>query len=122
MLPICLTTVEAWGFKYITVAFTWVKKTTRDNWHFGCGIWTRANPEICILGKKGAPKRRALNVRNLVISQRREHSRKPDEVRDRIVDLVGDVPRIELFAREATPGWDTWGDEVKWNSTSTETN
>jgi len=72
---------------------------------------TRSNPEICLLATKGKPKRISKFVPNLVVSPLRDHSRKPDEVRDRIVELVGDLPRIELFAREAPDGWDVWGQE-----------
>jgi N6-adenosine-specific RNA methylase IME4 len=48
----------------------------------------------------------------MITATKREHSRKPDEARDRIVQLWGDVPRIELFARESSPGWDTWGNQA----------
>ena len=51
-------------------------------------------------------------VSSVIISERREHSRKPDEIRDKIVELFGDIPRIELFARQESPGWDVWGNEV----------
>ena len=78
----------------------------------GLGYWTRANPVMCLLATKGNPKRISKNVNQLVIDKRREHSRKPDCVRDRIVELMGDLPRIELFARQKTPGWDVFGNEV----------
>ena len=48
-----------------------------------------------------------------MVSPRREHSRKPDEVRERIVALMGDVPRAELFARQKVAGWIAWGNEVQ---------
>jgi len=112
-LPLGLRCIEAWGFRYVTVAFVWAKTTNRGNWHFGGGNWTRSNPEICLLGKRGNMVRRSASVRNLVVSPLREHSRKPDEVRDLIVELCGDLPRIELFARQKTPGWDGWGNEVE---------
>lgn len=111
-LPLALKCIEAWGFKYKTVAFTWVK-TRVNTYHFGGGNWTRSNPELCLLATKGSPKRISASVKNLVISQLREHSRKPEEVRNRIVELMGDLPRIELFAREKSPGWDVWGNEVE---------
>ena len=87
------------------------------NYYFkGPGYWTRANTETCILATKGKPKRVSGNVDRLVVSERREHSRKPDRIRNDIVKLCGDLPRIELFARESFPGWDVWGNEVtKWN-------
>lgn len=110
-LPLALDCIKEWGFKYKTVAFTWVK-TTKNTYHFGGGNWTRSNPELCLLATKGKIKRMSASVRNLMLSRLREHSRKPDEVRDRIVDLVGDLPRIELFARQKTSGWDVWGNEI----------
>jgi len=106
--------MESWQFEYKTVAFTWVKKCrVADKFHVGMGYWTRHNPEICLLGTRGNPKRIDKGIRNLVISRIRQHSRKPDEVHERIEKLMGDVPRIELFAREPIPGWDTWGLEVE---------
>jgi len=114
MLPHALELMESWGFKFKTIAFTWVKKNkTNNDFFFGMGYWTRANCEICLLGTKGKPKRVDSSVPQLVIANRREHSRKPDEVRERIVKLLGDLPRIELFAREKKEGWDVWGNEVE---------
>lgn len=113
MLPHALELMKSWGFKFKTIAFTWVKKNkTNNDFFFGMGYWTRANCEICLLGTKGKPKRVDSSVPQLVIANRREHSRKPDEVRERIVKLLGDLPRIELFARERVEGWDAWGNEV----------
>jgi N6-adenosine-specific RNA methylase IME4 len=106
--------ITAWGFIFKTVGFTWVKQNPLGNgYHFGLGYWTRANPEICLLATRGNPKRVDCNVANLIISPRRKHSQKPNEVRNRIVQLMGDIPRIELFAREKTEGWDVWGNEVE---------
>jgi len=112
-IPLALECIKNWGFKYKTVAFTWAKLTKHNKYHFGGGNWTRSNPEICLLATKGKPKRKSASVRNLVVSKLREHSRKPDEVRNSIIELVGDLPRIELFAREKTEGWDVWGNEVE---------
>ena len=78
----------------------------------GLGNWTRSNSEICLLATKGKPKRISGSVRSIVLSPLQQHSRKPAEIRDRIVELMGDLPRIELFAREAAPGWDVWGNEA----------
>jgi N6-adenosine-specific RNA methylase IME4 len=112
MLPRALELIEAWGFQYKTVGFYWVKlNASSDGYFTGMGYWTRANPELCLLATRGKPHRRANDVRRLVIERRREHSRKPDEVRDRIERLV-DGPYIELFAREAKQGWDSWGGEA----------
>jgi len=113
-LPDALRVLAAWGFTYKTVAFTWVKANrTRPGFFAGQGGWTRANPEVCLLGTRGRPKRASAAVANLVVSPRREHSRKPEEVRERIVSLCGDVARAELFAREKVDGWAAWGDEVE---------
>ncbi|MGE0367064.1 MAG: MT-A70 family methyltransferase [Phycisphaerales bacterium] len=110
-----LDVITAWGFIYKTIAFTWAKETANGLDHFGAGMWTRKNPEICLLATKGAPKRCSAAVRQLQRHKIREHSRKPDEIRDEIVKLCGDVPRIELFCRHPAPGWAVWGNEV--NST-----
>ena len=105
--------VEGWGFKYKTTAFVWVKKNKVSNSFFmGLGRWTRANPEICILATKGKISRRSNSVRQLQIFPIGEHSKKPNEFRDLITELVGNLPRIELFARQKTPGWDVWGNEA----------
>ena len=77
----------------------------------GLGYWTRANPEMCLLGTRGSPKRLAKDVRRLVVTPRREHSRKPDEVYDRIERLAAG-PYLEVFAREGRPGWDAWGNQA----------
>ena len=76
------------------------------------GYWTRANAEICLIATKGKPKRESKSVQQVIISRIEEHSKKPDETRDRIVELCGDVPRIELFARQSAEGWDCWGLEA----------
>ena len=108
-----IETVRAWGFAYKTVAFTWVKKNKKsDGYHFGLGYWTRGNPEICLLATRGKPKRIDASVANLTISRLGEHSQKPAEIRDKITQLLGDIPRIELFARQYADGWDCWGNEV----------
>ncbi len=113
-LPDALAVVRAWGFSYKTVAFTWVKRTPRDTGFFlGRGYWTHSNAEPCLLATRGKPRRVGTGVASLVVSPRREHSRKPDEVRERIVRVFGDVPRAELFARQKVDGWSAWGDEVE---------
>lgn len=109
-----LKVIRAWGFKYKTVAFVWIKQNkSGKGWFFGLGFWTRGNAEICLLATKGKPKRLSKRVHQLIISPLTEHSRKPDEARKKIVELVGELPRLELFAREKTDGWDVWGNEVK---------
>ena len=109
-----LEVLEAWGFSYKTVAFVWVKQNRKnDDLFTGMGYWTRANAEICILATKGHPRRVSAGVRQVILSHVEEHSKKPDEARDRIVQLMGDLPRIELFARQSPEGWDVWGNEVE---------
>ena len=112
-LPDALTVIHAWGFTYKTVAFTWVKRTPKDNgFCFGRGYRTHSNAEVCLLATRGKPRRIGTGVSSLIVSPRREHSRKPDEARERIVRICGDVPRTELFARQKVPGWSAWGNEV----------
>ena len=117
-LPEALRLIQAWGFVYKTVAFVWLKQNRKAlTWFYGLGFWTRSNAEICLLATKGHPKRQSAGIHQLVISPVEQHSKKPDEVREKIAALMGDVPRIELFARQQTPGWDVWGNEVE-NSTA----
>ena len=80
---------------------------------YGMGFWTRSNAEVCLLALKGHPKRQNAGIHQFVIAHLEQHSKKPGEVRDKIIKLMGDLPRIELFAREKTPGWDVWGNEVE---------
>ena len=112
-LPEAFKVMKAWGFSYKTAAFVWVKQNkSGKGFFFGLGYWTRSNAEICLLGVKGHPKRISNKVFQLIVSPLERHSKKPDEARRRIVELMGDLPRIELFARQETPGWDIWRNEV----------
>lgn len=112
-LPQAIELCAQWGFVYKTVAFTWVKRNkVSPTWFWGLGHWTRANPEFCLLATRGNPKRVSKAVHSIIEARVREHSRKPDETRDKIVELMGDLPRVELFARENAAGWDAWGNEV----------
>lgn len=112
-LPEALRLIKAWGFRYKTVAFVWLKTNRKARtWFYGLGFWTRGNAEICLLATKGHPKRQSAGVHQLIVSPVEQHSKKPDIVRDKIVALMGDLPRIELFARQKSPGWDVWGNEV----------
>jgi len=116
-LPVALKLIKEWGFHYRTVAFTWVKRNKQsESWFWGMGGWTRANAEICLLATRGNPKRLSKSVHSVIDSPIRGHSQKPDEARDRIVQLMGDLPRIELFARRKVEGWDCWGNEVESNN------
>lgn len=114
LLKESLSVLSAWGFKFKTIAFVWIKQNRKsDSLFWGMGYWTRANAEFCVLATKGKPKRMAKNVHQVIISHIEEHSKKPDEARRRIVRLMGDLPRIELFARQKTAGWDVLGNEVE---------
>lgn len=117
--------IEAWGFEFKTVAFVWVKTNKRENVNqtsflpadsfdsfWGMGSWTRANTEFCLLATKGKPKRESAGVHQLIYAPIDKHSKKPSETRERITALVGELPRVELFARNSAPGWDLWGNEV----------
>ena len=96
------------------MAFVWLKQNRKSpGWFYGLGFWTRGNAEVCLLATRGHPKRQAANVHQFIISPVREHSRKPEEAREKIVALMGDLPRVELFARQSPPGWDVWGNEVE---------
>lgn len=105
--------IHGWGFEYKTNAFTWIKTNKKSNSLFwGMGNWTRANAELCLLCIKGNPKRFDAGVHSVIMSPIEQHSKKPDETRNRIVTLMGELPRIELFARQQVSGWDCWGNEV----------
>ena len=109
-----LQLIKAWGFQYKTVAFVWLKTNRKSGtWFYGLGFWTRGNAEICLLATKGHPKRQAKNVHQFIVSPIEAHSKKPDVAREKIASLMGDLPKIELFARKESPGWDIWGNEVK---------
>ena len=104
--------IEAWGFKYKTVGFTWAKTNKKSMGFFtGLGYWTRGNPEMCLLATKGKPKRISKSVPQLVVEQRREHSRKPDIMYNHIENLL-EGPYVELFARTQRSGWDSWGNQT----------
>lgn len=113
MLKEGLKTIESWGFVYKSIGFQWVKLNSKNKKpFFGLGRWTRGNTEPCLLAVKGKPKRINNSVSQLIFSPVRRHSEKPPETRDKIIELVGDLPKIELFARQEVGGWDCWGDEV----------
>jgi N6-adenosine-specific RNA methylase IME4 len=109
MLEHALDVARAWGFTFKTVGFYWVKTNRQSGSFFtGMGFWTRANPEQCLLATRGSPRRLAGDVPRLIVSPRREHSRKPDEAYDRI-ERLAPGPYLEMFARSTRPGWDAWG-------------
>ena len=105
--------MERWGFKYKTCGFNWVKRNKKKNTYFmGLGFWTRSNSEVCLIGTKGQPKRVSKSVSQICDARIMEHSKKPAEIRERIVGLCGELPRVELFARDKVKGWDSLGDEI----------
>ena len=126
-LPEAIETIKAWGFEYKTVVFTWIKlnKTVKTNQtsflladslprFYGIGHWTASNSEFVLgaLRKGGKLNRADKSISQIIQSPLTRHSEKPKEVAEKIVRLCGDLPRIELFARQKTDGWDVWGDEV----------
>ena len=105
--------IKSWGFKFKTVGFVWIKLTKDFKKPYsGMGHYTNQNAEFCLIGLKGKYWRNAKNIKQIVQEPRREHSRKPDRIRNDIVELCGDLPRIELFARQRVDGWDNWGNQV----------
>ena len=112
--------MDAWGYAYSSGFLTWVKLNpraasalflTESDLHVGMGYTSRKNSELLLLGRRGSPKRLCRGVREIVLAARRQHSRKPDQARARVEDYCPG-PRLELFAREAAPGWTAWGDQL----------
>jgi N6-adenosine-specific RNA methylase IME4 len=109
-----LAVVDAWGFDLKTMTgFNWIKKTKHDKDWFGMGFWTRAGSECCLIATRGKPKRASASVRSVTYALAQRHSQKPLVIHEKIVELMGDVPRLELFARQQCSGWDVWGNEVE---------
>jgi N6-adenosine-specific RNA methylase IME4 len=113
--------IRAWGFRYVTKGFCWVKCHPSGALVLGLGHYTRANSEDCLLAVRGNPRRKDKSVPQVIwenvpetetlVTKRREHSRKPDEQYPRIMRLF-DGPYLELFARHAWPGWDVLGNGI----------
>jgi N6-adenosine-specific RNA methylase IME4 len=112
-MPIWHEVIEAWGFRYSTIAFDWIKLNANGNGlHWGHGVsGTRSNPEPCLLARRGSPLRLDEGVHSVVMAPVGAHSEKPDEAYARMERLYPG-PRLELFARKLRPGWRTWGDEL----------
>lgn len=120
-LNLVFDVIQSWGFTYKTNAFTWVKRYPKSPDYFiGMGRWTRSNAELCLLATKGNPKRVSANISSVIDTPIEQHSKKLDIVKKLIVDLCGDIPRIELFARQSTFGWDVWGNEINVSNTNLE--
>jgi len=113
-----LQVMSAWGFEYKTAAFVWVKTNKKsDSLFWGMGAYTRANAEVCLLGISKGTKASEIvkshGVHQIIMDKIGRHSQKPQVVRDKIADLLGDkCHQIELFARQEVNSWDCWGDEV----------
>jgi len=115
-LPEVLRVVNSWGFTYKTIAFVWLKEYRSGKSVMGLGRWTRGNTEFCLLSTKGKPKRIHQGISQLIKSPIQTHSKKPDIVRNKIIQLMGNQSRIELFARQKTDEWDVWGNDEKLTS------
>lgn len=109
-----LELIDAWGFKYSTAGFVWVKKNEKSNsYFFGNGSWTRANAELCLIATKGSVTRIDASISQVLDDVIGEHSEKPKRVRELITRLVGELPRIELFSRNTKDdGWFNWGNAI----------
>jgi N6-adenosine-specific RNA methylase IME4 len=111
--------MQAWGFKPSGMGFVWIKLNPNAASLFilisdlatGGGFTTRKNAEFCLIGKRGRSVRRDAGVHEVIIEPRREHSRKPEQVYERI-ERYAAGPRLELFGRQERPGWTVRGDEV----------
>jgi len=120
LLNISFDVIKSWGFIYKTCAFTWIKLNPKSKTIFkGIGRWVQGNAELILLATKGKPKRITKSMGQVVMAERGKHSVKPDIFKDKITQLMGDIPRIELFARPWSElqnkyeGWDVWGNEVE---------
>ena len=85
--------LEAWGFTYKTAAFVWIKKNRKNGGNFwGMGAYTRANAEVCLLGVSPGFKAReqvhSHRIHQVIEAPFEGHSKKPDETRRRIVELL----------------------------------
>lgn len=123
LLPEALEVINSWGFKYKTVAFCWIKKNKCGSIVSNMGRWTMGGMELCLLATRGHIKRQRRDIKQIVSDIRIRHSAKPPVIRELIVSLMGDLPRIELFGRRNSQmkldgtntfdGWDVWGNEIE---------
>ncbi len=111
----CFKVIKAWDFRYYGLGFNWIKMNKKNifSLFWGMGYYTRQNSEICLIGMKGRIKPLVRNIHSVIQHPIMEHSKKPPIIRDKIIKVIGDLPRIELFARQKTDGWDVWGNEVE---------
>lgn len=107
-----LDVIKAWGFEYKTVGFTWIKKNKNGGNFFGVGWYTKSNAEVCLIGVKGKAPKISNSISQMIETVREGHSKKPDIIRNKIVEFCGDISRVELFARQKTEGWDSIGNDI----------
>jgi len=109
-----LEVMKAWGFQYKTLGFSWVKTNKDGSPFFGIGYYAKSNIEVCLLGVRGNGHSlvKSNSVSSVILHPKTRHSEKPAIVRDKIVQLMGDIPRIELFARQKVEGWDSIGFDI----------
>ena len=110
MLPEALELMASWGFSYRTGG-SWGKLTRAGKPALGAGYIYRSASELWLLGVRGQPKVKSHSIRNLILAERREHSRKPDQMHHDLERLFPG-PYLELFARQRRPNWDCWGNQV----------
>jgi len=113
-VPIVCEIMESWGFSFKCVGFVWAKKAkTTSGFNGGFSSYTKRDCEFCFIGARGGYFNNSRGVNQIILEPKRAHSQKPDIIRKRIVELCGDLPRVELFARERAEGWHTWGNEIE---------
>jgi N6-adenosine-specific RNA methylase IME4 len=107
-LPLALDVIKAWGFTYKTGA-CW------DKLRLGIGYWFRGQHELLLVGVRGkvSPPKVEDRIRSVLRCKSGRHSAKPDQVRDHIAKVFPDVPKLEMFARRKTVGWDAFGNQVE---------
>ena len=113
-----LTVMQAWGFTYkTTIVWYKVRKDGGPDGR-GVGFYFRNVTELLLFGVKGnwrtlQPGRTQVNI---LISRKRDHSRKPAAVYD-LIERCSSGPYLELFARHRVEGWMQWGDELETHAT-----
>lgn len=107
-IPDSYSIAKGWGFRPVCL-LTWVKKPHGIRITAGAFIQTTEHLLFC---RKGVLKTQKRIPTTWFEHKRLSHSTKPDSFRKMIVDVSGDLPRIELFARELFCGWDSWGNEI----------
>jgi len=113
-IPIVADIMKAWGFTFKCIGFVWAKKAKNtEGFNGGFSSYTKRDCEFCFIGTRGKYMNLKRGINQILIEPKTIHSRKPNEIRKRIVQMCGDLPRLELFAREQLEGFDVWGNEVE---------